>query len=138
LACVPWPHRSGHTATYEVAVLAEWEDALGVGLTETPADLATLGPQFGAAHLFIDDCSDSDIYCFEGHSQTLVDQGMCWNYLTCMPCEPYGHVQPDRCATAHYWSDKCTKAFAGCNGWCMADTSSSYGGGFAQLGAYGC
>ena len=47
-----------HTATYEVAVLEEWEDELGVGFTETPADLAALGRAFGAAHLFIDDCPE--------------------------------------------------------------------------------
>ena len=33
------------TATYEVEVLAEWEDALGVGFTETPADLAASGAE---------------------------------------------------------------------------------------------
>ena len=38
-------------------MLAEWEDALGVGFTEAPADLAALAPSFGAAHLFIDDCA---------------------------------------------------------------------------------
>ncbi len=45
-----------HTATYEVAVLEEWENALGVGLTQTPNDLAAFGETFGAAHLFIDGC----------------------------------------------------------------------------------
>ena len=45
------------TATYEVSVLEEWERDLGVGLDETPADLAAFGPASGAAHLFIDDCT---------------------------------------------------------------------------------
>ena len=41
-----------HTATYEVAVLAEFERVNG--FAETDTDLAELLPEFGAAHLFID------------------------------------------------------------------------------------
>jgi len=43
-----------HTATYEVVVLAAFERS--DGFAETNVDLAELLPQFGAAHLFIDDC----------------------------------------------------------------------------------
>ncbi len=111
-----------HTATYDVKALAEWRDALGVGLTEEPADLAALGSSFGAAHLFIDDCSNANIVCLGGPSGgavgTFSNQAMCWNYLTCMPCEPYGHTQPNECATYSYWNDKCNQTFAWCRQSC--------------------
>src|SRR5688500_2632610 len=45
---------AGPGVTYEVAVLAEWERTLELGVQETPADLAAVAPTFGAAHLFID------------------------------------------------------------------------------------
>ncbi len=55
----PTYDEASRTATYEVAVLAEWEregsQAGEAGFSETTADLATLLPTFGAAHLFIDD-----------------------------------------------------------------------------------
>ena len=47
---------ANRTLTYGVEVLEEWEDALGLGLTEAPADLAAFGDSFGATHLFIDGC----------------------------------------------------------------------------------
>jgi hypothetical protein len=46
------------TATYDVKLLKDWERTLEMGFSEQPKDLAQLHPQFGAAHLFIDDCPD--------------------------------------------------------------------------------
>ena len=48
-----------HTATYEVAVLAEWERRAGGGLRPSAGRPGgASGTSFGAAHLFIDDCPD--------------------------------------------------------------------------------
>jgi CubicO group peptidase (beta-lactamase class C family) len=50
--------------TYDVAVLENWEESGAFGFREEPADLATLAPAFGTAHLLIDDCpADSLAYC---------------------------------------------------------------------------
>lgn len=106
--------------TYEVEVLADWQNSQEAGFAEASSDLATLAPTFGAAHLFIDDCPDLTIYCYVGDDQDNAvvgefdDQGMCWNYSLCIPCEPYGHTQPDRCATKTYWENKCNSTFERC------------------------
>ncbi len=112
---------ASHTATYEVAVLAEWENALGVGLTQTPADLAAFGPEFGAAHLFIDDCSNQIIYCatdlgFGDNLGNLDPQPYCWDDsgLGCSPCV----------GDQAYWDEWCNQAFAACNGNCGANSYS--------------
>jgi hypothetical protein len=117
-----------HTATYEVAVLESWEDDLEVGLNDAPADLATLAPQFGVAHLFIDDCSDITVQCIDhaandGIAGVYDGVAACWNYSVCMPCEPYGHTQPDRCSTQNYWTDKCNDDHSVCDGGCGASFS---------------
>jgi hypothetical protein len=114
---------------YEVEVLANWQTSLELGFSEAPTDLAALAPSFGAAQLFIDDCPNLEIGCYPNKNNTidvigsLGVQDFCWNYGVCMPCEPYGHTQPDRCATQFYWDDKCTEQFASrCEGGrCAAD-----------------
>jgi hypothetical protein len=101
--------------TYDVEVLENWQEDLELGLREEPTDLAALAPAFGTAHLLIDDCPQLEIACqymADGHYYTAgayenVDG--CWNYAICMPCEPYGHEQPDRCATYFYWNQKCNE-----------------------------
>jgi hypothetical protein len=107
--------------TYDVAVLENWQESDAFGLREEPADLATLAPAFGTAHLLIDDCpTDLTVTCHPGGNRinqpvgsfTGVDS--CWNYAVCLPCEPYGHVQPDRCSTQDYWTDKCNERFEHC------------------------
>ena len=126
-----------HTATYDVKVLAEWENELGVGLTETPTDLAAFGDSFGAAHLFIDDCSNADIVCHAEHDvdgpevHTYANQGMCYNYGMCMPCEPYGNTQPDRCQTEYYWRGRCNAEVPACKNDCMATL---FGGSIWNMG----
>lgn len=114
--------------TYDVEVLGNWEDDLELGLREATADLATLAPEFGAAHLLIDDCpSDSYVDCnlrtayLQWEKKGVFHHvDYCWNYLVCMPCEPHGHVQPDRCATHYYWEDRCNATFPDCQGKCEA------------------
>jgi hypothetical protein len=113
-----------HTATYDVKTLAAWERTLALGFAETPNDPAALAPTFGAAHLFIDDCRDADIVCYDKdgfESGSFDGQGMCYNYLTCFPCEPYFHTQPDKCATYNYWNRKCNDTFPDCGGTCWND-----------------
>ncbi|MGN6033460.1 MAG: hypothetical protein ACTHQE_17545, partial [Thermomicrobiales bacterium] len=116
------------TATYHVKGLEAWKDSLDLSLQDAPSDLSGIAPTFGAAHLLIDDCADGPIGCYDfdgggwGDSiGSFEGQGMCYNYLVCMPCEPYGHVQPDRCSTSQYWSQKCYDTYA--NGEQMAVAS---------------
>lgn len=116
------------TVTYEVEVLENWRDDLELGLQEDPTDLAALASEFGAAHLLIDDCpADSFVDCLLRTSYFHYEKigvfyqvDYCWNYLVCMPCEPHGHVQPDRCTTHYYWEDKCNATFPDCEGRCEA------------------
>ncbi len=102
----PAYEEASRTATYEVAVLAEWERELGMGLTEAPADLATLRPSFGAAHLFIDDCPDGLVWCSTSQVSVLPipgNHGFCWNYggACCQPCVPGGGD------FQQYWKQQC-------------------------------
>jgi hypothetical protein len=100
------------TATYDVAVLKEWEDALGVGLTETPADLVALGDSFGTAHLFIDDCPNGSVLCTKNGGFTEIGGfdgiGFCYTgILCCTPCE-----SSDR----QYWVNRCSETYDDCAG----------------------
>jgi hypothetical protein len=108
---------ASRTATYEVAVLAEWEREQGGDFAETKADLAQLLPQFGAAHLFIDGCVPVSIYCIKGCSNPhyLGSPPMCWNggMGICEPCDGG-------------WAgttDACNATFADCDGQCVNDYS---------------
>ncbi len=85
-----------HTATYEVAVLAEWErqgETGGAVFSETTQSLAEQFPRFEAAHLFIDDCPDAaPLQCYKECGSdpvaNLGTRGMCWSWAdwTCHPC----------------------------------------------------
>jgi hypothetical protein len=92
-----------HTATYEVAVLKEWERALGVGFDSTPTDLSAFGESFGAAHLFIDDCADGTVTCnapsAEGGYIT-INAGFCYVNGCCQPCT-------DGSDPHTYWATQC-------------------------------
>ncbi len=100
------------TATYEAAVLEEWENELDLGLTEAPADLSGFGERFGAAHLFIDDCPGGAVFCTKNAGFTQIGGflrlGFCYTgFLCCTPCE-----SSDR----QYWVDKCSEAYDDCAG----------------------
>ncbi len=111
------------TATYEVAVLAEWERQGGTDagtFTETAADLSAFDSGFGAAHLFIDDCPDFDAICYTSCSPngdimptagSLGPKGMCWSWddWQCHPCSFWNHT------TA---AAECNATFPVCNGHC--------------------
>jgi hypothetical protein len=117
-----------HTATYDIAVLANWQEGLEMEFAAAPTALAALAPSFGTAHLLIDDCPQTAVICEAHYSSgfwaeigTLWNIDSCWNYSVCMPCEPYGHVQPDGCATVKHWTVKCNQAFPeACQGNCKA------------------
>ena len=106
---------TGPAVIYDLTVLANWEDTTELGLRDAPADLSDLPASFGPTHLFIDDCADASIGCTNTDTGEYADQfdsqPFCYNYLVCMPCEPYGHTQPDRCSTLRYWGDKCNATF---------------------------
>lgn len=121
--------------TYDVAVLANWQDDLALGLREEPADLATLPPDFSTTHLLIDDCQSGEVICYSstespytgGLNFQIPDQ--CWNYGLCIPCEPYGHTLPYYCAIQDYWNNKCNEtSYTVCKDACSARFSDlSYG-----------
>jgi hypothetical protein len=115
------------TATYDVQVLANWQESLEVGLAEAPTDLAAIAPTFGPAHLFIDDCSDQSLICCTGYSLeisfaceeqhgTFGPMGFCWEFgdFCCRPCESKDQL---------YWNAKCNALFPGCQGNCNAVSS---------------
>jgi len=125
------------TVTYDVEVLENWQEDLELGLREEPADLEALAPEFGSAHLLIDDCpTDATVSCeygdWVGNSSGAQRQtagkfenvDTCYNYIWCMPCEPYGHTTPDQCATTYYWGNKCNETYPACEGGCWPSFSS--------------
>jgi len=119
----PTYHEATHTATYEVKTLEAWENSLDLGFSAAPADLSSLPASFGPAHLFVDDCPNGTVYCqtaARGIIAGFDNQGFCWNYSLCIPCEPYGHTQPDRCSVINYWTQKCNEHFDICNDVCTA------------------
>ncbi len=115
-----------HTATYQVKGLEAWEDTLQLGLQDSPADLSGMATTFESAHLLIDDCADGIVDCWIDSQNVASYTGvsMCYNYLICMPCEPYGHVQPDKCSTQAHWGQKCIDDYA--ESWECQDLGSCY------------
>jgi hypothetical protein len=101
-----------HTATYEVVVLGEWERAADMTFVESDADLAELLPQFGAAHLFIDDCITGRVWCAKDGLDvgTVYEAGHCyaWQSATCLPCRPWYDTAND---AVLYWESICNSLF---------------------------
>jgi hypothetical protein len=112
-----------HTATYDVVVLGEWERSSDdMSFIETDANLAELLPEFGAAHLFIDDCPDGEVWCSRDDGTNVGSFGILghcysWPYATCLPCSPWYDQVPNAVA---YWSDLCEQQFPACGGQCGA------------------
>lgn len=108
--------------TYEIAPLDSWEDALAFGLQETPKAFSEINPEFGATHLFIDDCADGNIVCTGPDNAGVVggfgSVGYCWNWsaVACVPCESGVDACPS--CIEEYWTDKCNGAFPACKGNC--------------------
>jgi hypothetical protein len=127
-----------HTATYDVAVLKDWEDSTELGFTEAPTDLSDLGPSFGAAHLFIDDCRNDEMVCMihdspDGDWRSVgtipytAHDGFCysWRHAGCFPCDPWFPPNgdgPDAVEAAYwYWSSRCQEFYPGCGGGCRVE-----------------
>ncbi len=53
-----------HTATYDISVLANWQNDLEMGFQQEPTDLSNVAAVFGATHLFIDDCPPVTMACY--------------------------------------------------------------------------
>ena len=106
------------TVSYELAVLEQWEDTVGMGFTETPVDLGAIGASFGTAHLFIDGCPDMNMICFnlDGDRQTVgvilstEYGGLCLSAdgLACVPCHPTLDTFED---AQVYWDGQCTARY---------------------------
>jgi hypothetical protein len=124
----------GRGVTYEVEVLANWQDELEMGFQVAPTDLAALAPSFGAAHLFIDgiaDCKDYNLSCCAMACDPYADNcfcstvvhdfgtvNYCSQYGRCVPCMPYNHYAPSYSATWDYWDALCNGDFPECQGSC--------------------
>jgi hypothetical protein len=135
------PHHDplGMGVTYEVEVLANWQDDLELGLHEEPKDLAALTPVFGAAHLLIDDCNSWPMECCTNVRCT--DDGCtCGNYIgsigpvlfcwkesegCCKPCSTMDGRTPFTAQTSirspdYSYSGVCNQTYSACAGNCMA------------------
>lgn len=128
----PTYDEASHSTTYEATVLEDWEDALAMGFSKAPVDLATFAPSFGAANLFIDDCADGVVTCTSGDTDypcpgnlyygdqpicgTLGPMGYCYNWSEpgCWPCDPYDHLNPPADKLYEYWENQCAASFPVC------------------------
>ncbi len=115
-----------HTATYDIAVLANWQNDLELGFQEEPADLANVPTEFGATHLFIDGCSGSYECVWLGDGGDGVQTR---GYLRGVPATFWWDKPaciPDGTADTHtldeiraYWAQKCNEALPACEGRCV-------------------
>lgn len=129
------PHydEASHTATYDVQVLKDYEQAIDMSFVTQPTDLADLQAQFGAAHLFIDDCESAVIGCCnQWDNYNLVcnadyigyfpSMGYCYDTWAaqCLPMVPHCHDggRNDKLETYQYWTNQCNQQFSVCNGIC--------------------
>lgn len=111
-----------HSVTYEIALLDNWENDLGFGLQQAPTALADIDTEFGATHVFIDDCADGNIVCVGPDNAGVVGGwsgvGYCWNWsaVACVPCESGTDACPS--CVVEYWTEKCNNTYAACNDAC--------------------
>jgi len=101
-----------HNLTYTVRILDDIEQ-VDMALPQTVSTPPTGNTQYGATHLFIDDCKDGAILCYADMLQTKF-QGcsavhMCWvwSHLDCYPCSTG--------ANFGQMADLCGEAFGGCD-----------------------
>ena len=110
-----------HTATYDVAVLANWQNELELGFQEEPADLSNVAAEFGATHLFIDGCYDGDVLCFapgDNYSKgKFTDVYKTW-WITDFQCFPVAPNVQNTSDIQRYWIGQCNTTFPACEGKC--------------------
>jgi hypothetical protein len=106
------------TATYDLRVLEQWQE--GITFADQPKDLVEVSPEFGTAHVFIDDCAPRAMSCAssDGTVWLTFEAGMyefCsyWG-LGCFPCigdyERQFIQVPDTVEGMNaMWSDQCTR-----------------------------
>jgi hypothetical protein len=124
-----------NTATYDVQWLKEYQ-RLDLTLQETPEEPADAAVSFGPAHLFIDDCPESRMFCVPkqcpawstkrgqpgcevfGIIESNEHDGWCysWSAWACLPCQPWSFNY--RSEAFAYWSVQCNRRFAACDGNC--------------------
>ena len=111
-----------HTATYDIAVLANWQESLEMEFQETPSDISALPADMGRVHLFIDDCRDRLVQCYHVNDfvASLGPQGFCywWSTASCLPCTPKSAQQP--WDTRAYWDKMCNDTLPACEGRCQS------------------
>jgi hypothetical protein len=125
----PQYEESTHTATYDVKLLDNYDKTLEMQFTEEPKSLDQLKHQFGAANLFIDDCSDRVVTCKPYVARDTCPGGLggnvcgrigpvgyCWSWTTrsCMPCEPGWHTNPTYERVYQHWEVKCSTTIEAC------------------------
>jgi hypothetical protein len=108
------------TATYDAKVLSDYDD-VDMTFQEDPKGAVDLQEQFGSASLFIDDCPDGLISCYDqvGKFVEKIEGdpiGMCWDSqsLCCRPCQP---LNP---------SDLCNQYIVPCNKTCTGQLYASF------------
>lgn len=79
------------TLTYEARVLEDYQEEGLAFVAARQADI-DLPESFGETSLFIDDCPDSDFWCFRtclDAPGTVYGVGTCWSYFPpgCFPCD---------------------------------------------------
>jgi hypothetical protein len=109
------------TVTYEVRVLDDIED-MDLQLQQAPLTATEAARDFTAASLFIDDCANGSIVCWNGSNQVGVSDpmGFCYNSsdVCCAPCQA-----PD----GGSWTAQCNEWFqASCEGNCTASYSEAW------------
>ena len=109
-----------HTATYDISVLANWQNDLEMGFQQEPTDLANVATEFGATHLFIDDCGFGTLDCLidEEIVATLVYVPLIY-FGPDTGCFPYAPGPGTLDSTRTYYAAKCNEIYPdACEGRC--------------------
>ena len=117
---------AARTATYDAAILAD-VDRVDMRFAEAPrgAEHLAAGREYGASHLFIDDCPDVSccLRMYQGAReptcvgpQTAYNGGQCW-HGSCFCCEScFGHSEQD-------FANGCNNTYPDqCQGECFVNT----------------
>jgi hypothetical protein len=92
------------TATYEVRILDD-TDRVDMAFNEDPQTGPHAAADYGASHLFVDDCPDTTYCCLDanGGNAGYITVGTCWSWkkLDCLVCRDNSDVcnarYPDQC-----------------------------------------
>jgi hypothetical protein len=100
--------QASSTATYDLAVLQNYQRTADLQFQEAPKDLSSFPASFGGAHLFIDDCPDGKVDCClpgyqdnygtcapDGVRGSFYPVGMCWSWsmFECVYCRGLDYYQ---------------------------------------------